>query len=159
MKRVLIGVLVFGLVAVIGAFTLYGATAVAEEGRHMTVEVTFRTPDDMDEKAVEGDSCGFVLPPVGSTDWPLGKQVLIRDASGTIVGTVDLADVFDLTQSKDTRPGKVASNGFCVVTETVEVMDSPFYTFTVDGQYNWTMSREDLKSRDWTMPVLFVPNP
>jgi hypothetical protein len=68
----------------------------------------------------------------------------------------DLADIFDLTQSHSTRPGVTVENGLCKVIQAVTVPDSAFYTFTVEGDYTWTVSRDELSGRNWLMNVVFL---
>ncbi len=41
------------------------------------------------------------------------------------------------------------------MTSTVSVPDFTFYTFTVEGRYDWTVSRSTLERRDWSMRVEF----
>lgn len=127
--------------------------ATADADRTITVDTRFVGPGQPDG---EGASCGYTKPVFDPDGWPLGKQVVIADADGAIVGTVDLLDVFDMQVSDAALPGTIDGDGMCRVEASVDVPDSAFYTFTVDGDYAWTISADDLAARDWVMDVLFV---
>ena len=151
MKRIwgaaLAGVL---LVSVAGISLLLGSGPAEAQGeRSVTVEVSIGQPGT----AADGTACGY-SDLIGERVDPPSAQVVITDATGTIVGTVDLLDIFDLTVSEAAKPGTV-QQGLCVVTANVELPDSGFYTFTIDGEYRWTVSRSDLEARSWIMPILF----
>lgn len=141
------------LVLAVAMLSPWNVGLAAQDAQHIELEVTFRTV--LDDNS-EGQGCGLLLNPFTSTEWPLGRQVLVRDHAGDIVGTVDLADVFDTTQSRDAQPGIIDDRGYCVVAKAIEVADSSFYTFTIDGIYQWTIEREQLESMDWMMPIFFV---
>jgi hypothetical protein len=103
-----------------------------------------------------GDACSYFQ--LGE-DFPHSEQVIVRDAAGVIVGTVDLLDIFNpmvMPAPDEAQPGIIDSDGHCVVTSTITVPDSTFYTFTIEGGYDWTISRDQLDSRDWSMQVKFI---
>jgi len=127
-------------------------SAATQGQRSVTVEVTF--PTTAGESV--GEQCGYLVREGVS---PQSRQVIVRDAAGVIVGTVDLLDVFNPVVQpapENALPGTVNDEDLCVVTSTVSVLDSPFYTFTIEGLYDWTVSRTTLEQRDWSMRVRFV---
>lgn len=103
----------------------------------------------------DGSACGLDEA-LSAEIHPRTRQVVVTDATGVIVGKVDLYNALstDLPTDED-RPGKVES-GMCFVRSTIEIPDSDFYTFTIRGEFEWTMSRAELEERGWEMPVYFV---
>ncbi len=152
-----IAILAVCLVELIAGYLVFLADfrakpAVAQEERAVTVEVAFRPTS---EESV-GERCGYL--DVLTDVWPHSKQVIVRDAAGVIIGTVDLLDVFNpvvVPAPEEALPGIVNDEELCVVTSTVPVPDSVFYTFTIEDHYDWTVSRSTLERRDWSMRVEF----
>lgn len=163
MKRlaVLVGLLVVFASGYALATQAGPSGASAQDDRTIAVQVKFRPTDYMGQEIdridrSEGDVCGYT--DVTSDMSPRSKQVVVSDATGTIVGTVDLLDVFNpvvLPAPDDAQPGTVDDELLCVVNKTLSVGDSAFYTFTIDRSYRWTVSSEELADRDWSMLVEF----
>jgi len=152
----IVALVVLALVVLIGGclalLATFGPGPAATQGeRSVTVEVMFPTTAG---EAV-GEKCGYSV--LGGVS-PQSRQVIVRDAAGVIVGTVDLLDVFNPVVQpapENALPGIVNDEDLCVVTSTVSVLVSPFYTFTIEGLYDWTVSRDSLEQRDWSMRVEF----
>lgn len=142
MKRAIVLLSVIGLFAIGGiAFATPVATPQnrdtgADENRSIAVRVTSGTY----RSSVEGEACGF------------NTQVLVTDAGGDIIGTVDLVDISTIYLPEPVYPGSI-TDGACVVEQTIDVDDSGFYTFIIRDFYEWTVSAEDLDQRDWTMTI------
>lgn len=156
MKRALLSAVAVVLV-LSGVVT--SATAQDMETYSITIEVTFNTPNA--GAWSPGDPCGYDLLTMGfAGPWPPTKQVIITHAGGVIVGTVDLmgpdAASTPIEDWASLQPGTFNDDGYCVVTETLDVTPSPFYTFEIDGLYQWTISADDLEARDWTMQIVFL---
>jgi hypothetical protein len=124
----------------------------AQDAQVIDVEVTFRPTGSEVE---QGDACGYESIFDGGT-WPHSRQVVVTDAAGVVVGTVDLLDIFDLSVSEAAKPGIVDGSGYCVVEGTVSAAPSTYYTFEIEGAYRWTVSSQELQGRDWTMPIIFL---
>lgn len=125
----------------------------AQEEQTITVEVEF---EPTSANLSPGDPCGYL--DIQTTIWPHSKQVVVTDAAGVIVATVDLLDIFNpavLPAPEEAQAGTVNDHDFCVVSKTISVSYSPFYTFAIDGTYRWTVSRADLEERNWMMRVTF----
>lgn len=160
MKRlvVLVGVLVVFASGYVLANQTGSSRALAQDDRTLAVKVMFRPTDYQGQRIElsEGGVCNYS--DVTTEVWPHSKQAVVSDAAGVIVGTVDLLDVFNpvvLPAPDEAQPGTVNDELVCVVNKTLSVADSAFYTFTIDGSYRWTVSREDLADRDWSMLVEF----
>lgn len=153
-RNVTLVVLCIVMIAAGGALSVQPWSGVAQDERNhrITVEVVFLSTE---AALVRGDACGYLqLGDIG----PHSEQLLVRDAAGVIVGTVDLLDIFNPTvfpAPDEAQPGTIDSDGNCVITSTLSVTDSAFYTFTIEGRYDWTVSRDQLDSRDWSMRVAF----
>lgn len=138
MKRafiVVVALMALGGIAFSASFAVGGADA--QDNRTITVDVTSGVFSD----SAEGEACGF------------GTQLIVTDASGDIVGTVDLVDITTAyTAPGPTYHGTISGN-LCVVSGSIDVTDSAYYTFTIRDMYEWTISAADLESNDWTMTV------
>lgn len=171
MRRILISNVALSVMLMIGVVLIIGSSqeAAAETHQAIAIEITFLDRQGNDGKLAEGLPCGYVLSPIPnglmgdvSSEWPLGKQLIVRDAADHIIGTVDLTNVFEPsvlegTQSRVHQPGVINERGACVVTGDVAVPESPFYTFEIDGIYIWTMQRDALEAQGWEMPIFFIP--
>lgn len=123
------------------------------------VEVLFRAP--LVENPVEGEPCGYDLLSIDYGGlWPPAAQVVITHAGGVVVGVIDLMDMSEPTTAADEwdriKPGTFTDTGHCRVEQSIEVTASPFYTFTVAGHYEWTVSAETLERLDWHWQVVFL---
>lgn len=152
MRRVIVGLLLLACLLPMG---------VAAQGETYTidVEVVFRSP--LVDEPIEGDPCGYdLLTLMYEGPWPPAAQVVVTHAGGVVVGTIDLMGIgAEMASSEDyhsLKPGTFDDNGFCRVAQSIEVTPSPFYTFTVDGHYEWTVSTEMLKALDWHWQVVFL---
>jgi hypothetical protein len=65
-------------------------------------------------------------------------QLLINDADGTIIAVIDAKTGF---ADAETR--------VCERYTQVPLADSTFYTFSIDGEYRHTVSRDTLQEADW----------
>ncbi len=83
-----------------------------------------------------------------------GDQVIVKNASGTIVGTATLGTGHvhltggTFTDPLTNQPGK---NGECIWAFTVTVADSGFYTISIPAvkQQGILFSKSDLEARGW----------
>jgi hypothetical protein len=130
----LVGLVALGLMALGSSFVHHEAKT--RFSQTVTVDVTMSAFEDM----AEGEMC----------ETP--GQVIIRDAAGIIVGTVDLIDI---TTVFDEAPVSylVVQDGLCAFTQDVELPASDFYTFTIQNLYEWTISADDLAGNDWTFTI------
>ncbi len=68
------------------------------------------------------------------------RQLIITDATGAIVGAVDL------------QVGTIV-DGDCVIESAVTTTETAFYTFVIDEKYRHTISSEALGSQGWHYDV------
>jgi len=136
------------LIAVVAIMVGVVAQQAVADDRGLQVTV------DFDYSGDEGNRCGF-FGKGGELAYPDAAQVLISDADGTMVGTLDLRDGLDADYTDDGLPG-VVTGEFCRVEADISVPDSAFYTFTILGHYEWTLSRANLEAREWAVPIVFL---
>lgn len=118
-----------GLVVLAGVTVAIDGTADAQDGRTATVSVAF-SPGDRED----GESCGT------------RSQVIVTDAAGVIVGKLDLAHPDHSVRGDAPMPGTVA-DGLCRVSGDIALPDSAYYTFAVEGHYQWTFSAPEMDDR------------
>lgn len=125
--------LCIGLVLTItGVLALQPWQGVVAEGEH-TISIRVYT---LTSGGANGDQCF----PWGLVDQTLEelpfRQMIVTNHQGEIVGVMDLEvghfDTFDNDQQS------------CSIEADIQIEDAPFYTFTVEGKYRRTVSREVL---------------
>lgn len=140
MQRARLVVIAFLSVVALGTVALPASLAVRDAGAQQDRTITVEVKSGARGSAAEGSSCGF------------NAQVIVTDAAGDIVGTVDLVDASTIYLPEPRYPGTI-TDGSCVVSGNIDVADSGFYTFTIRDLYTWTVSADDLASDDWTMTI------
>jgi len=73
------------------------------------------------------------------------RQVIVTNDHGVVVGVIDLQVGSFVT----------AENGqqSCTISQTIDLAESPFYTFSVDGKYRRTVSAETIADMDWHIAI------
>ena len=100
-------------------------------------------PDDRDTGGCSGTG--------GYSDIGVGTNVVVRDATDTIIGTAPLT-------MDPAGPEPVASGNYqCGYAFTVSVPDSAFYTVEVSHRGALTYSRADLESKSWRVSLNLGP--
>lgn len=136
MKAMLVVIAACSLLAV-GIVSTQMQDATAQDQHTVHVEAYTLTYDD----APDGSECM----PWGIVDDTLEvepfRQLVVTDHSGVVVGVLDL-------QIGKYRTGDNGQQS-CVFASDMRIDDAPFYTFTVDGKYRRTVSRESLTDMDW----------
>lgn len=106
------------------------------------VTVTVYTP--VADDAEVGDECQIAANIESATlPWP---QLIATMANGVIVGYVDLIDGTVATIEDTTLTA-------CAVSADMDLTPSPFYTFTIDGEYRRTVSDNVLEDLDHQLYV------
>ena len=115
----------------------------------------------------QGDLCSIVpyderIKSFNNSGFSFGDQLTLKDAEGNIIGIYTLNDGTMLRQGEkriQNTDGMVTLKGVydfnCVITfEFKGVPDSAFYQLSTNRK-NFTISREDLISKKWNIPLEF----
>lgn len=87
---------------------------------------------------------GSPCQPAGGIAAGAQPQLLVTDATQRTISVVDLAGG---------RHERQADRLGCRVDAEISIRDSRFYTFTIEGAYRKTMTRETLEAGDWTITI------
>ena len=83
----------------------------------------------------------------GYSDIVPGAQITVKDQAGQIIGLTNLAPLWDSVDAID----RGLNEGRCLFEFSVDLPDSPFYTFTLGRRGDISFSRDDLDKAGWNI--------
>lgn len=131
---------ILGVMACVTLGTMIATSLVntaAQSSSTLTIEAYVLS--DTDTK--DGDECfpwGFIDDSLEVNPF---RQVIVTNNHGVIVGVMDLQVGKAVTSENGQRS--------CAMVQTIDLEESPFYTFAVDGKYRLTVSAEAIEDMGW----------